>query len=99
MGWWLKNGSDPTHTTYNLVVFETKDFIDGFISICNYLKVDFRNYIADTVFYMNAGVKIPQYIEGYYIPPYVDKHYDHPAQVFPYYTGAFEDDRNALDWI
>lgn len=95
IGWWLSGGNN----IYNLVVFETKEFIDGFISLCNYLNTDFRNYIAGTPFYISSGVKVPQYIAGYDIPPYVDRHYDHPAQIFPYYTGSIEDDSHAADWI
>lgn len=93
--WWLKNQSN----TYNLVSFETKDFINGIISICNYLNTDFRNYIAGPPFYMNAGVKVYQYISGYDIPLYVNHDNKHHAKIFPYYTGLFEDDPNASDWI
>jgi hypothetical protein len=93
MGWWLKN----SNATYNLVVFETKDFINGFISICNYLNTDFRDYIAGTPFYITAGNKMNLYIEGYDIKTGGFNVNNYPSQVIPYYTGSFEDDR--IDWI
>lgn len=47
--------------TYDLVSFETPEFIQGFISICRAFQVDFTDYVLGDPFMYHENTKIPTY--------------------------------------
>lgn len=64
-GWWVKDLS--ARNNYQLYVFNSIDFIRGFISICSAFGVDFRDYILGGPFTYHDYEEPPIYydIEGY----------------------------------
>lgn len=65
-GWAIRNNLD----LYDIYVFSTAEFVQGFIAACNSLRVDFRDYIAGTPFqtiYSPHVHNLPYIIEGYEI--------------------------------
>lgn len=86
-GWWIRD-----YLEYSLYQFQTVDFIQGFISICNAFEVDFRDYIAGPPFQSdNKGNNIPYNIIGYDIEPF-NPPVRIPGPPEPFYTDAHEVD-------
>lgn len=84
IGWWIRSS---INNLYNLYKFTQSDFIQGFITICNSLQIDFRDYIAGHPFSVDKdNNKIFYDIIGYDIdlfnPPQKT-----PQQLEPFYTG------------
>lgn len=102
-GWFMKNkpnaNPDYEDIEYDLYEFETPEFIQGFISMCNAGQVDFRDYVYGTPFIYDFDAReyIKYAIEGYDIEdiniiPRI------PAPIGAFYTGGFEDDDYGVDW-
>jgi hypothetical protein len=67
-GWWLKsNPQNPD--VYYLYTFESPEFVQGFISMCQSFKVDFRDYILGPPFKWANGRPVYYAIQGYPIDP------------------------------
>lgn len=108
MGWWilslpsLPNNESSSSLFYDLCVFKTKEFIEGFISIFKTFQREFRDYIAGPPFkYDKNNNKIDIKIEGYDIPQFMVQLHK-PYAVVPFYEGesgyAYESDRKAEDF-
>ncbi len=87
LGWWIQKSSDGE---YYLYMFGSSDFIQGFIDICDFFEVDFRDYILGTPFIYNDQTKMFEYyyITGYDVEPIPLPIAD--AQVGAFYTGSYE---------
>lgn len=77
---------------YNLYIFETNEFVRGFISMCDAFQVDFRDYIAGPPFKTSNRplTHTFYYIQNYDIDPIL---LGNRQQNFesPYYTYVHED--------
>ncbi len=94
MAWWIRS----PHTGYDLIIFNSKEVINGFISICDFFTSDFRDYIAGPPFQIVNNNKEDLKILGYEIPPFnpVPRQ---PYNIVPFYTGIYENDIHAVDYI
>jgi len=91
-GWWLKDIE-----TYKLYQFQATDFIQGFISICTFFDMDFRDYIAGPPFITSNNISSSVMIEGYDIEEF-NPAIRIPAPISPYYTNIHEADATGEDY-
>lgn len=96
-GWWLY--SPMNAFSYDLYIFESADFVQGFVSMCRAFGVDFRNFTLGPPYKFYVEDMEPRYyeVEGYDIEPIpiVKRR----APVGPFYTNVYEADPDAVDFI
>jgi len=93
--WWI---SYPlTGDTYELYSFNSAEFVQGFISMCNAFNVDFRDYILGSPFKYVTQEPTYYQVEGYDIEPIPRPKREAP--VGPFYTAQYEADPNAEDFM
>lgn len=92
LGWWIQKSVGE----YYLYLFATLGLIQGFVDICDFFNVDFRDYILGSPFTYDQDSKtfINYYIDGYDVEPIPIP--DENAPVGPFYTGVYES--SSLDY-
>lgn len=87
-GWWIKYDMSVDE----LYSFQSNDFVQGFIHVCNVFNLDFRDYIVGPPFKYDPITRqyIFESIEGYDIEPIPSP--KKPAPIGAYYSGTYEAD-------
>ncbi|CAH6419464.1 Hypothetical protein HVR_LOCUS644 [uncultured virus] len=76
-------------TSYDLYMFQSFEFIQGFISVCDAFQVDFREYSLGLPFRTEQGRNVFYGIEGYDVDSVIQKVRE-PAPTGAYYTYNYE---------